>query len=441
MDSYRDHGLWPDNPRRWITGTTLALWLLQGTIFGASPEPVEGAEPPMGQPTIAINRDTAQIKINFAGTLQSATSVTGPWLDLTNVSNPYSVDTASGQRFYRSRHPDSIFASTSVVFMIVTGPLQKHFDLAYAGLPDGIFPPIRLKPPFDGIVTVPGFSRPATLRVRGNSSLQECPFPKLKLKVASDERVLTPFFDAREIKIGTHCAEGGRGTIGRLREEIAAYREALAYEVMNVLGFISPRLRRASIEYHDTTSTNDSPIGGWQVTRMAMIFDDVEVVAERLGGRALDDEEVAALTDARFDPQLIGDLQFLHALLGNWDYRLAVDGRGLWNTEVIELATGQLVPVAGDFDLCSWVTEIVKVSAPHDYRPELPAIDRQAHYELEQIQRRVSGEIFEQARARFTGKRSAIESQIAGALLDDLGRSNAVRHVTAFYEALAAVNR
>jgi len=433
MDSYRDQELRPGSSHGGKNGLALALGLLA--------LPLSAADVPLGQPTINIQREASEIRIAFTGTLQSAGAVTGPWLDLTNVSNPYTVDVTTGPAFFRSRHPDSIFASTSVIAMTLTGPLQKHFDLAYAGLPDGIFPPLREKPAFDGIAQVPGFTTPVTLRVRGNSSLQECPFPKLKLKVGKDERVLTPFFDAREIKIGTHCAEGGRGTIGRLREEIAAYREALAYEVMNVLGFISPRLRRASITYHDTTSTNDNPISGWQVTRLAMIFDDVEVVAERLGGRALDDEEVAALTDARFDPQLIGDLQFLHALLGNWDYRLSLDGRGLWNTDVIELPTGSLVPMAGDFDLCSWVTEIVKVSAPHDYLPELPPIERQARYELEQIQRRVSAAIFSQATSRFTEKRSAIEAQVAAALLDGAGRSNAVRHVTAFYEALASVTR
>jgi hypothetical protein len=401
----------------------------------------------VGQPTIAISRTPSHVTIAFKGTLQSASSVSGPWSDLPNVSTPYVVETIAGPKFYRSRHPDSIFASTSVVFMTVTGPLQKHFDLAYAGLPDGIFPPVREKPPFDGVATVAveagggGFVVPATLRVRGNSSLQECPFPKLKLKVSSENRVLTPFYDAREIKIGTHCAEGGRGTIGRLRDETAAYREVLAYEVMDVLGFISPRVRRASIEYHDTTSTNDNPIGGWQVTRLAMIFDDVEVIAERMGGRALDDEEVAALTDAGFDGQLIGDLQVLHALLGNWDYRLSIDGRNLWNTDVIEMSNGQLVPVAGDFDLCSWVTGFVHVSAPREYRPELPDLERQVYYELEQIRQRVNGATFASSRERFAGKRAAIEAQVAAALIDAAGRSNAVHHVTAFYDALTALGR
>ena len=36
------------------------------------------------------------------------------------------------------------------------------------------------------------------------------------------------------------------------------------------------------------------------------------------------------------------DLEFLHAFLGNWDYSLALEGRGLWNTEVVELGTGHI---------------------------------------------------------------------------------------------------
>ena len=395
----------------------------------------------VGKPAISITREGTGLKIAFTGTLQSAAAVTGPWTDVSEAANPYLPDPVENQRFYRTRDPDSIFSSRSVVELTVTGPLQAHFDLAFAGTPDGIFPPVREKPYFDGMLTMTGFELPVTLRVRGNSSLQECPFAKLKFKVAREQRMGTPFFDAREIKIGTHCAEGGRGTIGRLRDETAAFREALAYETMELIGFLGPRVRRARIEYHDTTPTNGASEVGWEITRNAVILDDVEVVGERLGGRALDDEEVAALTDAGFDEQLIADLQFLHALLGNWDYALSADGRGLWNTEVIELGSGGLVPVAGDFDLASWVTEVVRVSAPHDYRPELPDVDRQAYYELEQIQQRVSEPLFSAASNRFVPLRAAIESQIEAAVIDEPGRTNALRHVTAFYDALAAVSR
>jgi hypothetical protein len=390
-------------------------------------------------PWIHISREPAGLSIVFAGALQSAESYGKPWQDVPDAVSPVRPDTTADYKFYRAREPDSVFAARSVIRFAVTGPFQSHFELAFAGTPDGFIPPQREKPFFDVRLTIVGYEIPATLRVRGNSSLQECPFPKLKFKVAKAQRVATPFVDAPEIKIGTHCAEGGRGTIGRLRDETAAFREALAYETMELLGFISPRVRRARIEYHDTTPTNGTSEVGWTITRNALILDDVGVVASRLGGRALDDFEIAALQDAGFDEQLVTDLLFLHTLLGNWDYRLSLDGRSLWNTEVIELDTGKLVPIAGDFDLSSWVTEVVRFSAPRDYRPELPDLDRQARYELEQIQKRVSVPSFAAASQRFVSQRAAITSQINTAEIDGPGRTNALHHVTAFFDALALI--
>lgn len=392
-------------------------------------------------PTVAIGRDATSVVVQFKGALQSAEAVTGPWLDVADASSPHSPASASGSRFYRARTPDGIFVTNEVVEFSVSGPLQEHFELAFAGLPDGIFPPERLKPYFDGTLVLGGFTVPVSLRVRGNSSLQECPFPKLKFKVSKNNRAVTPFAEAREVKLGTHCAEGGRGTIGRLRDQIATFREALAYETMSEMGFISPRVRRAHVEYRDTTATNLTPMAGWQISRDALILDDVEVVAERRGGRALDDEEVAALTNANFNAQLITDLRFLHALLGNWDYTLSLDGRGLWNTDVVELAGGELVPVAGDFDLASWVTGVGRVGAPPDYRPDLPELERRAFYELEQIRQQVGFNSYAAARDRFTAKRTAIETLVSGALIDESGRSNCLHHVSTFYEAVAAVVR
>ncbi|MBK8000093.1 MAG: hypothetical protein IPK15_15580 [Verrucomicrobia bacterium] len=410
------------------------LWL-------ALSQAVLAADSTTNVPTVAISRDATNMVIQFKGTLQSAEAVTGPWLDVVDASTPFSPVSAWGSRFYRARTPDGVFVTNEVVEFSVSGPLQEHFELAFAGLPDGIFPPVRLKPYFDGTLVLGGFTVPVSLRVRGNSSLQECPFPKLKFKVSKIDRAVTPFAEAREVKLGTHCAEGGRGTIGRLRDQIATFREALAYEAMGELGFISPRVRRAHVEYRDTTSTNLTPMAGWAISRDALILDDVEVVGERLGGRALDDEEVAALTNANFNAQLITDLRFLHALLGNWDYTLSLDGRGLWNTEVIELAGGALVPVAGDFDLASWVTGEVRVGAPPEYRPDLPELERRAHYELDQIRQQAGATRYAAARDRFTAKRSAVETLVSGAVIDEPGRSNCLHHVSAFYEAAAAVLR
>lgn len=409
--------------------------------------------------TISIARNGTDVAITFSGRLEATDTLGGTWTEVPTATSPYLEDAAQARRFYRAVATgiSGLFDDTSVVNWVITGPLQQHFELAMAGTPDGIIPPTRPKPYFDGRVKMGAFDLPATLRVRGNSSLQECPFPKLKLKVSKEARAGTPFADAREVKIGTHCAEGGRGNIGRLREQVATYREALAYETMQLLGFTTPRIRRARIEYHDNTPAKPAdpseaaappievdpvdpvPTTGWQLTRLAFIVEDVEVLADRLGGRALDDEEIAALTNAGFPEQLIVELRALHALFGNWDYTLSTTGEELWNTDVIELADGSYVPVAGDFDLSSWVTESVLLSAPHDYLPELPEIDREARYRLQTIQTSTKPAIFAAAAERFVANREKIEAHLAAALVDDTGRTNAQRHITAFYEALAAV--
>jgi hypothetical protein len=118
---------------------------------------------------------------------------------------------------------------------------------------------------------------------------------------------------------------------------------------------------------------------------------------------ALTETEITELASGTFDGQLVADLQLFHALIGNWDYSLGWDSRGVWNTEVLELTDGtklRLVPVAGDFDLASWVTGIARRSAPQDYHPELGEIEREIRYELEQIQQRVAPTMFLAARQR-----------------------------------------
>lgn len=415
---------------------------LAGLLAGGPFASGLAVQPPLSfGATVAIERRSEGATLTFDGTLQRADSPDGPWLDLPEAVSPLTIDLAAGPKFFRSRAPalESIFSSRSIAELTVSGPLQQHFDLALAGLPDGIFPPVREKPYFEATVALEGAVLPARLRVRGNSSLQECPFPKLKFKIRPEDRADTPFFDAREVKIATHCADGGEGNVGRLRDERAAFREALAYETMEFLGFISPRVRRAQMTYRDTSPP--APNGsekGWEVARKSMLLDDIEVVAERMEGRALEDEEIAALKDAGFDEQLIADLELLHALLGNWDYALSVDGQELWNTDVIELPDKQLVPVAGDFDLASFVTGQVRRSAPHDYHPELPDLDREALYRVDEARKNAGSERFRTAAARFESQRPGLEALINSAEVDDAGRINALRHVEAFFNALAA---
>ena len=196
--------------------------------------------------TIAITREGARVKIAYSGTLEAADALSGPWTALANVPNPLLEETVGVRRFYRARENDTIFNSAAVLGWTLTGPFQTNFNLAHAGTPDGIIPPKRIKEYFEAQLRMAALQLPVTMRVRGNSSLQECPFPKLKLKVSKENRAGTPFADAREIKIGTHCAEGGHGNIGRLRDERAAWREARCGDRKTLRRRAEPTDRRRS---------------------------------------------------------------------------------------------------------------------------------------------------------------------------------------------------
>jgi len=392
---------------------------------------------------VSISRDGNQLSIDFDGRLETSASVDGPWVVVATEDHPFVLLPGDSMAFFRvvPEGGQGIFDIQEVTHLVLEGPLQEYFDLAFAGIPDGIFPPVREKPYFEGSLTYEGLVLPVKMRVRGNSSLQECPFPKLKIKISREVRDGTPFEDAREWKIGSHCAEGGQGNIGRLRHERATFREAVVYEAMEVLGFISPRVRRLHITYHDTSELGNAERTGWSLTRMGFMFDHVEVTAERLNGRALEDEEVAALGDARFAPLLIAELQLFHALIGNWDYALSEDGKGLWNTEVVELSDKSLRPVAGDFDLSSWVTGAVRVTAPRDFLSDLEDIERHFRYELDRIRTAYGPDLFSDATQRFLGFREALEHLIAVAEIDEEGREFMRQHVALFYDLIETDGR
>lgn len=406
-----------------------------------------GVMPVGGQllPSVKVSQETNGLRVRFTGALMTAASPAGPWQIVTNALDPYVPSPNEAGHYYRSfiSMADPLFSADSVVPLKIAGPMQAAFEMAYAGSPDGIFPPIREKPYFDGLLMMGNRTFPVSLRVRGNSSLQECPFPKLKFKVSSDSRLGTPFEDAREVKIGTHCAEGGRGNIGRLRDETATYREALAYQVLHAAGFIAPKVRRALIEYQDTTpATNQGAEAGWNATRQALLIEDIEVVATRLSAvRVLDETELQAVDTAMLGEQLLTDMQLFHALIGNWDYSLSWNSKGVWNTEVLEMSNGQLLPVAGDFDLASFVTGHVRGSAPRDYHPEMQELEREILFQVERIRGEAPKGTFEVAKQRFVEKRAAVEASIAASQLDNEGRANAIRHVAAFYDALGRERR
>jgi len=79
-------------------------------VFGKSPEKVGtitlgaggGGGVVLPTPTVSISSAGGSIKVTYVGTLQSATSVAGPYTDVAGATSPYTAS-GSGSTFFRAR--------------------------------------------------------------------------------------------------------------------------------------------------------------------------------------------------------------------------------------------------------------------------------------------------------------------------------------------------
>jgi len=74
------------------------------TPAGALPAiPVYGPQV-VARPTIGIGKSGNTWQITYSGTLQSADTANGTYTDVAGASSPYTLNTSTGNKFYRSRN-------------------------------------------------------------------------------------------------------------------------------------------------------------------------------------------------------------------------------------------------------------------------------------------------------------------------------------------------
>lgn len=305
------------------------------------------------------------------------------------------------------------FSSEEPLAFMLEADFKTPFRAARAGNPDGIFPQPRVKDPFTGLLN----SAQVEMKLRGNSSLQECSFPKLTIKskipmLAQDTQL------PKKFKLGTHCGEDDanqQGTIGRLRNETAAWREALAYDLARGFGIETLRTRKVNVTYKILGTEPQT------ITRQGFILEHMDEFSKRMAGTSVDAETITKFEVGKFDFVAAQRIRYFHALLGNWDWTLETKNEKksgsirLWNTEVYARANGELVPVPADFDLSSFVTG--DLSRSKETKLKATAKDKALVEDL--LTRKV-----------------ALLKLIETAHIDETGRTNATAHVEAFYAKL-----
>ena len=113
------------------------------------------------------------------------------------------------------------------------------------------------------------------VRIRGNSRVQACAFPPLRLNFKKGELKGTTLEGEDKLKLVTHCRNGSERSQDSLLNEYAAYR---AFEAMSSFSY---RVRLLKVYYEDTDgkqSKLDDPQFGF-------LIESHEGLAGRLGGQ------------------------------------------------------------------------------------------------------------------------------------------------------------
>ena len=216
-----------------------------------------------------------------------------------------------------------LFASREPLALTIAGDLRpilrdksedppwRHARIAYVENGDTVWLPVRA-------------------RTRGRFRLEHCSFPPLRLNFVKDSVKGTLFARQDEPKLGTHCRDNDA-------YEQYTVQEYLLYRIYEIVSPYAFQARLARITYVDTAGNMDP------VTRWAMLIEQPNALAERLGG--VDNEDPGVL-QVHVDPGPLLTLGMFAFMIGNTDWSIP----GLHNIVIIEREGRLPLAVPYDFD-------------------------------------------------------------------------------------------
>ena len=171
---------------------------------------------------------------------------------------------------------------------------------------------------------------PAEVRTRGIWRLKNCEFPPLRLNFTSEATDGTLFKGVDKPKLVNFCEN--TDTFEQL-----IMQEMQLYRVYSLLTPASHRARLARVTYTDSAS------GKTHATRMAILVEEPEVMAARLGGEIVETKGALPADLERYQDALASVFQYL---IGNTDWST----HALHNVELVRDDKGDHIPIPYDFD-------------------------------------------------------------------------------------------
>lgn len=270
-----------------------------------------------------------------------------------------STDDVSGGGGSELNAERDVYTQNDVLPLTLSAPFAKLIDRRiHGGAPDP-------RPEDAGADYETTYSEPGTLtyeqdgadkvldirlEIRGESSLRDCPFPKLKISFTNKEQLKkTPFKSHGTMRLNTHCGPGdekARSGMGRVFNGVGPVREELSYRMVRAMGIETYQTRLAKIRYTDTGANTDTDSFG-------MLFESGDDANQRFAAmtpplvtadsKYLDPDAVRAM---KMTPDNQSQVVVAEAFVGNRDWFGShnIDSFGV-------LGADSIFQIPQDFDL------------------------------------------------------------------------------------------
>jgi hypothetical protein len=231
---------------------------------------------------------------------------------------------------------------------------------------------------------------PAQVRTRGIWRKKNCEMPPLRLNFKGEQTKGTLLEGVDKPKLVNYCKD---------TDDYEQYliQEAQLYRVYNLLTPASHRMRLLTVNYTDSAS------GKVYAKRTGILLEEPDVMAARNGGPIMDLKGAVAEDLEPFHDALVGLFNYF---IGNTDFSIYA----LHNVELVNQASGLVLPVAFDFDFSGVIN--TTYATPD---PKLPIQNVRFRLFRGYCQ---NSEEYKKAIARFNEKKEAIY----GLYSDDIGK-------------------
>lgn len=223
-----------------------------------------------------------------------------------------------------------LFDDDSILDVTLTGPLTTVFSHKRT----------REEHPFT--LAIGDTTTDVAVRMRGNSRVELCRFPPLRLDFSTAASSHALFADQHGLKLVTHCQNGNEQFQDSLLNEFTAYR------LFNLISDRSYRVRLLRIRYKDT----DHKQKGLEQPHFGFLIESDNGLARRLDGSV---DKVKGVRFSTLDALQMARLNVFQYLIGNTDWSLVRadnDDNCCHNLDLLNI-DGSVVPIPYDFDLAA----------------------------------------------------------------------------------------